>query len=143
MSGVYFPRSGKDSILGGTQIGAPVEAPVTIGGNAVSVSGDSTTDGSTTIPTTPTVPTDPGTPTDPTDPGTPVTPGTPDDDGAGTTIPTTSRIIATVTAAADGGVLAETGGTDAGALGLVAGLLLAAGVLLIGVRRLTQATVRD
>jgi hypothetical protein len=39
--------SGEEGTLGGTQVVTPIEAPVTFGGNAVSVIGDSTTTGST------------------------------------------------------------------------------------------------
>ena len=39
--------SGEDSAAGGNQVAAPVTAPVTAGGNAVSVLGDSSSSGST------------------------------------------------------------------------------------------------
>ena len=46
---------GSDGLLGGTQLVPDLSLPITIGGNAISVIGDSETDGSTTI----VVPTDP------------------------------------------------------------------------------------
>ncbi|HBS73947.1 MAG TPA: hypothetical protein DEB55_06090, partial [Microbacterium sp.] len=58
---------GSDSILGGTQVLLPISLPITVGGNAISVIGDS----ETTSPTTPGVP---GDPTEPTDPRTPTDP---------------------------------------------------------------------
>jgi hypothetical protein len=94
--------SGSDGILGGIQVLLPVTAPITIGGNAVSVIGDSETTApivpavpaDPTEPGSPTDPTDPGTPTDPTDPTTPVDPTDPTDpttpvDPADPTDPTT------------------------------------------------------
>ncbi|MET2011199.1 hypothetical protein ABXJ56_06580, partial [Microbacterium chocolatum] len=46
--GLLGITNGSDSILGGTQILAPITAPVTAGGNAISVIGDATTVDSTT-----------------------------------------------------------------------------------------------
>lgn len=66
--------TGQDGILGGTQLALPLSVPVTLGGNAVSVIGDSET-GSSTTPVDPGNPGDPGTPGDPGDPGTPGNPG--------------------------------------------------------------------
>ncbi|GAA1949729.1 LPXTG cell wall anchor domain-containing protein [Microbacterium aquimaris] len=122
---------GSDSILGGTQVLLPIELPITIGGNAISVIGDS----ETTSPTTPGTPGDPTDPTDPTDPGTPIDPGTP----AGPTTPSTpvtaassgSPVTAMPAAAGTTAVLAATGGHVAGwaaglgLLVLLAGLVLA------------------
>ncbi len=56
-SGGDIVTSGRDSVLGGTQIAAPISIPLTIGGNAISLIGTSTV-------------TDPGPGTTPTDPGT-------------------------------------------------------------------------
>ena len=75
--------SGEDSIGGGSQVLAPITAPVTIGGNAVSVIGDSTTEGGTTSPSGPSTPVDPTDTVDPTDPADPADPVRPDrPDGA-------------------------------------------------------------
>ena len=92
-SGGDAVTGGSDSILGGTQVLLPISLPITVGGNAISVIGDSETTSPTTpgnpgeptepgTPTDPTDPSEPGTPTDPTDPGTPTNPtdpGTPTD----------------------------------------------------------------
>jgi uncharacterized protein YceK len=67
--------TGDDSILGGTQIIPVINLPIDLGGNAISVIGD--TDTTTTVTAVPTAPTDPTTPTDPTDPTTPVDPTDP------------------------------------------------------------------
>ncbi|GAA4123102.1 hypothetical protein GCM10022415_27790 [Knoellia locipacati] len=141
--------SGEDSVGGGNQVGLPVTAPVTIGGTAVSVVGDATTEGSTTgpggsTPMTPTEPTVPGAPTDPTvpsgptsptDPSDPVTPSDPTpgrDDSATTPSRGGAATRAPLATAANSsmGELAQTG-TDA-ALLLAAGMaLLALGSLLL------------
>ena len=121
--------SGNDGILGGTQLGLPVSAPITLGGNAIAVAGDATTTqpatGGTTTPGT----TVPGTTT----PGT-TTPGT---TTPGTTTPTTTNPVAggssvTGMVAASGPVrtLASTGGI-LNMLPLLAGLAaLTLGVML-------------
>ncbi|EPD85890.1 hypothetical protein HMPREF1529_00905 [Microbacterium sp. oral taxon 186 str. F0373] len=120
---------GTDGILGGTQLGLPVSAPITLGGNAIAVAGDATTTqpatGGTTTPGT----TVPGTTT----PGT-TTPGT---TTPGTTTPTTTNPVAggssvTGMVAASGPVrtLASTGGMF-DMLPLLAGLAaLTLGVML-------------
>ncbi len=71
--------SGQGGILGGTQVALPLSIPVTLGGNAVSVVGDSETGGSTTPggPGNPGDPGDPGNPGNPGNPGDPVSPETP------------------------------------------------------------------
>jgi hypothetical protein len=106
---------GTDGTLGGTQVLTDLGIPVTLGGNAISVLGDASTDG----PTTDTV--DPG--TDPgTDPGD--NPGT--DPGDGSELPTYALAADDVTALAATG--AEGGLT---ALGLAV-LLLAVGGVMVG-----------
>lgn len=82
-AGVVPVTSGIDGILGGTQIAPVVSLPITLGGNAVSVIGDSTTAPGTVTPTTPVTPTDPTTPVDPATPVTPTNPVTPTTSGAG------------------------------------------------------------
>ncbi|MFT4211616.1 MAG: hypothetical protein QM626_07050, partial [Microbacterium sp.] len=118
--------SGDDSLLGGTQLIAPVTAPVTIAGNAISIIGDSTTSGATTtvvVPTTPALPTEPVTPSDPGD-------GSSGGDAGTTTIAAaTTAAVAAVAAT----VLALTGGANGLAIGLLAALLLAAGALALRV----------
>lgn len=54
---------GVDAILGGSQVALPISAPITIGGNAVGVLGDSTIDASPVVPAVaePNPGTDPGT----------------------------------------------------------------------------------
>ncbi|GGB64816.1 hypothetical protein GCM10011314_00010 [Knoellia flava] len=151
--------SGDDSTGGGNQVDLPVAAPVTIGGNAVSVVGDATTEGSTTPsdPTTPTEPTDPGTPGEPTDPGTPgepTDPGTPgeptdpgvptepgnpadpgdtgdrgDDQGASRSNGPTRTSITTVAADGSMGELAQTGADVTVLVGSALALLLLGGLL--------------
>ena len=130
-SGSDAATSGDDSILGGTQILPDLSLPVTIGGNAVSVIGDSSTDGSTTIVT----PVDPGDPTDPTDPTDPATPGTPGGGGSGSAGPgstTASAAVVPLAAATSG--LASTG-LDAGFWQRLAVFLLLTGAVLVGVMR--------
>ncbi|MDQ2661866.1 MAG: hypothetical protein M3Y52_08330, partial [Actinomycetota bacterium] len=68
-------------------------------------------------------------PTDPTDPTEPTEPGTPGDNGS-------TVASGGVTTVASPSTLASTGADTAG-LGLAA-LLLLAGVMLVGIRRLTQ-----
>ncbi|PZU36474.1 MAG: hypothetical protein DI573_13585 [Microbacterium sp.] len=131
--------SGADSILGGTQLSLPLVAPVTVGGNAISVIGDSTTTEPVTGPTNPgtTDPGDPGT-TDPGDPGTtdpgttdpgepgdPAIPGTPVDGTDGAMV---TGGLASVVGTPAGAELAQTGGNGGSAL-----LALAVGVAAIAV----------
>ncbi|GAA1977016.1 hypothetical protein [Microbacterium pumilum] len=62
--------SGDDSILGGTQVIAPITAPSTVTGNAIAIIGESITE-TVVVPavsTEPTEPTVPANPTDPTEP---------------------------------------------------------------------------
>jgi len=163
---------GADGAASGTQLVAPVQAPVTVGGNAVSVLGDSTTTetGTTpgadpgTDPTDPdTDPTDPGTTptepgTEPTDPGTtPTDPGT-DPTGPGATptepgaVPGDSDPAATsgtgtpgdssgfsggIALPATDATLARTG-VDVSGPALLAALLLTAGLLALGARRMLR-----
>ncbi|HEX6954717.1 MAG TPA: chaplin family protein [Agromyces sp.] len=147
-SGGDASTSGEDSILGGTQILPDLSLPVTIGGNAVSVIGDSSTDGSTTIvtpvdptdPTDPTEPVDPIDPTDPVDPTDPTTPGTPGDggdagtSGSGMTGSATTVASSDAMAAVSAGALASTG-LDTGFWERLALFLALTGALLLGVRR--------
>ncbi len=133
-SGSDAATSGDDSILGGTQILPDLSLPVTIGGNAVSVIGDSSTDGSTTI-VTPVDPGDPTDPTDPTDPADPATPATPGGGGSGSAGPgstTASAAVVPLAAATSG--LASTG-LDAGFWQRLAVFLLLTGAVLVGVMR--------
>jgi hypothetical protein len=134
--------SGDDSILGGTQILPDLSLPVTIGGNAVSVIGDASTDGATTVvdpvdpadPVDPTDPVDPVDPVDPTDPTDPTTPGDGGDSGAaGPSAAVASDGVAATLAAASGG-LASTG-LDAGFWERLALFLLVTGAGLVAVRR--------
>ncbi|WP_158239818.1 chaplin family protein [Phycicoccus duodecadis] len=123
--------SGEDGVLGGNQVTLPVSVPVTVGGNAVAVVGDSTTDGPTT--TTPGGETPGG--------GTPgsETPGheTPGATAVGdATAPVGS--LSTVTAdvpAALSSRLAQTGMEGALLLQLAFLLLLAGGGLVVAARR--------
>lgn len=129
-AGLSLPvTSGLDSLLGGTQLALPVSVPITVGGNAIGILGESTV---STPGTTPAAGpgTDPGTNpgTNPgTDPGT--NPGTNPGGGSGTDrVPAAA---ATLSAAAGGGALAVTGGP--GPLPLLAGaallLVLGAGLM--------------
>ncbi|GAB3280581.1 hypothetical protein GCM10027449_21500 [Sinomonas notoginsengisoli] len=80
---VVQATSGKNGILSGNQSVLDVTAPVTVSGNALSVVGDSTANGSTTVlggpgcPCTPGAPVTPITPVIPATPGLPVIPATP------------------------------------------------------------------
>jgi hypothetical protein len=132
--------SGEDGILGGTQIIPVINAPVTIGGNAISVIGDSTVTGPTgpVVPTDPTDPTDPSDPTDPTDPAGPTDPTGP----TGPTEPTgpsgpsvaSTGDTAVIMAATGSKTLASTGG-EIGLTGLLLGFILAgAGALALMLR---------
>ena len=112
--------AGTDGILGGTQIIPNVDLPITIGGNAISVIGDTTTTGPVTGPVDPTDPTDPTNPVDPTDPTNPVDPTS-----------------GTVTLAAADGTLAITGADPWGAL-LAAAMLLLGGLLFLGFGRICR-----
>ncbi|WP_100812529.1 hypothetical protein [Microbacterium sp. BR1] len=131
--------TGTEGVLGGTQLVAPIALPLTLGGNAVSVVGDSTTTG----PTGPVVPTDP---TDPTDPGNPGT------DGPGDGTPGTGGVATGVTGDVGAGVgvapaalsvtaLALTGSTPASLW--FALLALIAGIALVGTAALRRRTARD
>jgi hypothetical protein len=123
--------SGEDSILSGTQLSLPLVAPVTVGGNAVSVIGDSTTTEHITGPGTTnpgtTDPTDPGT-TDPTDPGGTDEPTSPDTPGDGTDGAMVTGGLASVVGTPAGAALAQTGSTGDSVL-----LALALGVAAIAV----------
>ncbi|WP_448811428.1 hypothetical protein [Agromyces bauzanensis] len=124
---------GTDGLLGGTQLIPNLSLPITIGGNAISVIGDSESDGSTTIvvPTDPTDPTDPMDPTDPGDPNHPTTPGTPGGGGSGSHS-TVASSPASMTAAS--AALASTG-LDSGFWERLALVLLLTGVALVMVRK--------
>ncbi|MFC9916863.1 chaplin family protein [Agromyces binzhouensis] len=140
-SGTEAWTTGEDSILGGTQALVGLDAPITIGGNAVSVIGDSHSEGSTTVvtpggPTDPIAPTDPVDPVDPTEPTTPGSPGDGGDSGSagsggsGTTV----AAMGTASIATGSGSLASTG-LDAGFWERLALFLLLTGGLLVGARR--------
>ncbi|MBM6401176.1 chaplin family protein [Phycicoccus sonneratiae] len=128
--------TGEDSVLGGNQVGLPVSVPVTVGGNAVSVVGDSTTEGSSTG--SPPGTEDPGTPGTPGDPGTPDTPGD-TDVPAGSVTP--SAVLDVVAAQAAAPQLAQTG-VETGALLALALALLLAGAALITTSRGTPRASR-
>ena len=135
--------TGNDGILGGTQIVPSIALPISIGGNAISVLGDTEVvpgDGTTGVDGLPDNPTDPATPTGPTD-------GTDATNGSGGTIVVDGGLSATGTTAAFGSGLSATAGLSVQALastgaeiaplvGLI-GLLLAVGLalLVIGRRR--------
>ena len=124
---------GTDSVLGGTQIAAPIALPITLGGNAISVVGDTTT--GTTVPTGPVVPTDPTVPTNPTvptDPTVPVTPGTVQPADGAATVGSAAALSATA--------LALTGSTPGGLW--IALLALIAGIALVGASALRRHTAR-
>jgi hypothetical protein len=145
---------GNDGILGGTQLEVPVTLPVTVGQNAISVVGDSTTGGSTSVvdptdpavptvptdPTDPTVPTDPTAPSDPTDPTVPAAPAGPGAT-AGSTVSGSSSVIGSsaavgVTAVITAADLASTGGERPGLVTLLGSMLLiAVGAAVLGLRR--------
>ena len=112
--------SGADSVLGGTQVVAPVTVPVTVGGNAVSVVGDSAT-------------TDPVTPTNPTDPTTPGSAPA----GSVVSAGTMARTVTAMTAAAPAlSRLAQTGAATGLLVGSALLLLLVGGLLtMVGRRR--------
>lgn len=116
--------SGLDGLLGGTQVAAPISIPVTVGGNAISVLGESTvTEPVPTVDPGPNPGTDPG-PLPGTDPG----PNPGSDPG---TVPAPTVVPAVTATGAD--VLATTGTAGAGALPLILavfGLLLGGGLLL-------------
>ena len=124
---------GTDSVLGGTQIAAPIALPITLGGNAISVVGDTTT--GTTVPTGPVVPTDPTVPTNPTvptDPTVPVTLGTVQPADGAATVGSAAALSATA--------LALTGSTPGGLW--IALLALIAGIALVGASALRRHTAR-
>ncbi|WP_442574285.1 hypothetical protein ACSBPH_10485 [Microbacterium sp. F51-2R] len=126
--------SGEDGILGGTQIIPVINAPATIGGNAISVIGDSTVTGPTgpVVPTDPTDPTDPAGPTEPTSPTGPTEPTGPSGPSVASTDDT-----AVIMAATGSKTLASTGG-EIGLTGLLLGFILAgAGALALMLRRRT------
>ncbi|GAA0999666.1 hypothetical protein GCM10009563_25880 [Subtercola frigoramans] len=149
--------SGNGSVGGGNQIVPVIAVPVTVGGNAVSVIGDSTTTGPTAVvvpttptvptvpvvptvptvpvvPTVPTVPVVPTVPTTPTVPTIPVDPGTPTVPSAGSS--GAGQAASYQASAATGahsdptGILALTGCNLAGIIGILA-LLLAAGTAMM------------
>ncbi|WP_409047732.1 hypothetical protein AB2L57_17630 [Microbacterium sp. HA-8] len=115
--------SGADSILGGTQLSLPLVAPVTVGGNSISVIGDSTTTEPVTGPANPGT-TDPGT-TDPGEPGDPTIPGTPVEGTDGAML---TGGLASIVGTPAGVELAQTGGNGGSAL-----LALAVGVAAVAV----------
>ena len=139
--------SGDDGILGGTQVLLPITAPITIGGNGISLIGDSTvevpganpgTDPGTEPGTDPG--TDPGTEpgTDPgtdSEPGTDVAPGSDQgtDLGVVTAATASPRVAAMTSTMTSAPALAVTGGGQmAPAFALLAGLMLLLGAALIG-----------
>lgn len=134
-SGGAATTSGDHSILGGTQLIAPVTAPITVAGNAVSVIGDASSTGSTVTGGTPvgTPPsTDPGSGTVPGDPTTPV--GTGGDVPTGTGDSGGTQVMAMAASVGQGSALASTGGgTGMAGLWLALGLLCG-GALLIARR---------
>jgi len=129
--------SGNGGVLGGTQIIPSIALPITIGGNAISVLGDTEVDGTTPTVVIPTVPTGPVTPTDPTDPTGPVIPTLPTDTEVTVTTGTTVSAFGsgtTATAALSVQALASTGAEIGPMVALVA-VLLVAGIALLIARR--------
>jgi hypothetical protein len=122
-NGTGSATSGQDSILSGTQLRMPLLAPVSVGGNAISVIGDSTTTGPATGPTSAGT-TDPGT-TDPGNPGDPSIPATPVEATEGVLITAGLASVVDTTAGAE---LAQTGSNGDSAL-----LALAVGAAAIAV----------
>lgn len=108
--------SGDESILGGTQIALPVTAPITIGGNAVSVLGDATT----------------GTRVRQVPPVSPTVRVIPTVDVRG------SESTGGITTAALGVHSLASTGVEAAAWGALVALLLSAGVMLIGASNLRR-----
>jgi hypothetical protein len=125
-NGTGSATSGHDSILSGTQLRPALVAPATVGGNAVSVLGDSTTTGPATGPTSAgtTDPGDPGT-TDPGNPGDPSIPATPVEATEGVLMTAGLASVVDTTAGAE---LAQTGSNGDSAL-----LALAVGAAAIAV----------
>jgi LPXTG-motif cell wall-anchored protein len=137
--------TGDDGILGGTQVVPSIALPVTVGGNAISVLGDSAVTGGVTGPV---APTDPIAPTVPTVPGNPANPvvttgSTEGSNDVGATLVLASGAMSSGTAAAFGTAataalsvqaLASTGAEIASLVGLI-GLLLAAGIALLVIAR--------
>ncbi|MCG7418197.1 DUF320 domain-containing protein [Microbacterium sp. ACRRU] len=110
---------GGDSLLGGNQLITPISLPITIGGNAVSVIGDSTTVGSET--------------------GTPGTPGTPGTSVVTGSVASVSSVSAMAPMASGDRALAATGVETGVAWGLlnVALIMLGLGGAVIARRRAT------
>jgi hypothetical protein len=143
--------SGEDSVAGGTQVVAPVTAPVTVGGNAVSVLGDSTatTPADPSDPVTPVDPSDPVIPADPSDPVTPADPSDPvtptaidpatsgsGPEGSVGVLGTMTRTATTMAAAAPAlSRLAQTGAATGLLVGAALLLLLVGGLLTVVGRR--------
>jgi hypothetical protein len=143
--------SGNDGILGGTVIAPVIEIPVTIGGNAISVIGDTdATDSATTVPGTPTSPVDSSAPVNPTDPATPVGPTTPVDETdpsvpSASATPTGAALTAATTLGTSGALETEVtssalASSGAGEMGLFLGrsallLLLGAAALVVARKR--------
>ena len=117
--------SGEDSLASGTQLAAPVALPITLGGNAISVVGDSTS-------STPATPVDPATPVNPATPGNPGTSGDPGDPGTTGTSGAGANVF---TAGSGSAALAATGGENHALLLIAALALCAAGTLALSVRR--------
>ncbi|WP_395245369.1 chaplin family protein [Agromyces sp. MMS24-K17] len=130
---------GDDSVLGGTQLLPMISLPITVGGNAISVIGDTRSDGST-AGADQVDPTDPTFPTDPADPGDPAVPGTPGDgtDGAdaseGGSSVAGSGSVAVIAAGDDEAASLASTGVETGTAGLAA-LAVLAGLVLVGLRR--------
>jgi LPXTG-motif cell wall-anchored protein len=125
-SGTGSTTDGTDGTAGGTQVVAPIALPITLGGNAISVVGDSTTQ-SPTVPTNPTDPTDPAGPIGPTNPTDPTVPSGVVSSGG----PDVVGFPAAVSAAP----LAATGGTSALPALLMSLMLIAAGAFAFVSRR--------
>jgi LPXTG-motif cell wall-anchored protein len=131
--------TGDDGILGGTQVVPSVTLPVTIGGNAISVLGDSAVTGGATGAVAPADPTDP---IDPTDPVLPTGPTAGSNGTGGSTVVATgftgggtaAALGSATTAALSVQALASTGADIAPLVGLI-GLLLAAGIALLVIAR--------
>ena len=137
--------SGDDGVAGGTQVAPVISVPLDLGGNSVSVIGDSSTgtdtDSAPVAPTVPGIPTTPTAPVDPSEPGAPSTPGDASSEGvsdSGIEAGVETGMTAQVTASADP-QLAETGTDGAALLLRLAALMLLGGAAIVLFGRKRQA----
>ncbi|MGO4301946.1 chaplin family protein [Leifsonia sp. RAF41] len=115
-------------LLGGIDLPIGIDVPVTVGGNAISVVGDSETTDSATAPTVPT------TPTTPTTPAMPATPSAPAsltaNDGVGTVSASAGGVMTLAAGTMSGSATLASTGSDELGLGAVGALLALLGVML-------------